>query len=138
MVYKRLHDWVTHIGIYGAEDLECKHCEVEGRGTFFTVLGQEGGLHLRLMDDGEDSFYGGLEYHHPVTDPADKPNYHESCWLLDRPCKHEGSSLIVEEYFGPLWKQVQEESIAGGHRLVLERLIKIYTDAFDVYHEDTA
>lgn len=134
MVYKWSPEWVTHIGIYGAEDLVCKHAEHDN-GTFFTIAGQSGGLHLRVYDENSSFTYGGLEFHYPVDYKAEA-NQHENCWLLGRSCEYHGSSLIVEEILGPLWGQIKRE-LPNPHRYMLERLLKYYVEEFDIYNDES-
>ena len=76
----------------------------EGRDRFtWSVVGPYGGVHIwaQITPDRPfgDAMYGGVECHWPIKDG--EPHFGE-CWLLNGPCRHDGSSLYFSERIAPV------------------------------------
>ena len=84
----------------------------------WSVRGATNGAHLSIRECEEDRFCGGIEYHRGTPKVGDRAPDHDNCWLIRRPCWHDGSSLQVEEYWIPLWL-----SDPGNHEAILLQLI---------------
>ena len=75
----------------------------------FGLVGKRGGVHFRVRDfvrDGEIVRYGGIEKHSKTPfeySNQDKPD-NEDCWLIGCPCWHDGSSLIAQERYIPVYE----------------------------------
>ena len=61
---------------------------------------------------------------------GDSPD-HENCWLLNAPCKHDGSSLYASEVMMPLF-------LHDGSDAVYARLESRYRDEFEIVDEGGA
>lgn len=84
----------------------------------WSVLGPDCGIHLSLKMTPFDKWVGGIEFHRGFMVPGDRAPDHINCWLIGRPCWHDGSSLQVEERWIPLW-----EANIGDHEMMLTQLL---------------
>lgn len=84
----------------------------------WSVVGPAGGVHIWAQTNDPafaerwgDRFIGGVECHWPVA--ADHSD-HPVCWLLNGPCRHDGTSLYFGEQIAPMLspKNIASESIA--------------------------
>lgn len=82
----------------------------------WSVIGPQGGVHIWAQTHSEasqrdwgDQFYGGVECHWPAESGK---NDHEDCWLLKKPCRHDGSSLYFSERIEPMLRGQDPESDA--------------------------
>lgn len=70
------------------------------------LTGPRGGIHVNAWESTggfrDERWYGGIEGHSPVRRDYDseKPS-HEHCWLIEKPCWHDGSSLQFSEQIAP-------------------------------------
>ena len=67
----------------------------------WALIGEAGAIHIwaRLSEfDGRHEWLGGIEVHSaaPFEYSSAEPD-HERCWLLDKPCWHDGTSLGFSE-----------------------------------------
>lgn len=73
----------------------------------WSLIGDSGAINVWAQPAGDaaifnEPWYGGVEVHH-----ATRPDYlseaasHDLCWLLLKPCWHDGSSLFFSERIGP-------------------------------------
>jgi len=74
----------------------------------WSLAGNDGGVHIHGFRSSYDGYgqewLGGIEYHWataPDYMDADNPS-HEYCWLLNKPCWHDGSSLQFSERIAPM------------------------------------
>ena len=81
----------------------------------WSVVGELMALHFWVRDFGVDEigcqYSGGLEVHYKSAPPYmkdDEPS-NEHCWLLEGPCWHDGSSLVAEEKWIPMWLSDPED-----------------------------
>ena len=80
----------------------------------WSCVGEWGGLHVHIVDSGEEyekkygeRHNGGIEIHYraaPDYMRGDAPSQ-DKCWLLGCPCWHDGSSLQASEFWIPFWVQ---------------------------------
>jgi len=75
-----------------------------GLGLLWALVTDKGAIHIWARPDTYEhrrrDWMGGIEVHYasaPDYMIADKPS-HDRCWLLDKPCWHDGSSLYFSEY----------------------------------------
>ena len=80
----------------------------------YTLVGMNGGVQLHISGphvyDGEEHWSAGVEAHsrRPTNDG---PPSHDHCWLLKCPCWHDGSSLLAQEVFLPLFMRGDHDAI---------------------------
>lgn len=99
----------------------------------WTIVGAVGAVHLHITDRGEDKgpdnccdrYYGGLEVHLRQSPDGNAPN-HNPCRLLNGPCWHDGSSIVVDEHWIPLWLARPED-----HDLMFASLMTEAEKRFD-------
>ena len=98
----------------------------------WSIKGDRGGIHVNAWwsDFGgrSDHWIGGVEGHSPVPQEysPDSPPSQEHCWLLEKPCWHDGSSLQFSEQIAPY---LPHENRAMGwpeHRDVLAVMLSRY------------
>jgi hypothetical protein len=86
----------------------------------WAVKGPRGGVHVWAQRVSEKAaqisgtrYYGGIEVHRATPaeydDPA-KPS-HDECWLIGKPCWHDGSSLQFSEQVLPMIDRMGVENV---------------------------
>lgn len=72
------------------------------------LTGERGGIHVSAWWSEStfcsDKWMGGIEGHSPIPQSeydSGKPSQ-EHCWLIDKPCWHDGSSLQFREQIAPM------------------------------------
>lgn len=92
----------------------------------WSVVGAEGGVHIwAQLHDADfqakygEQFFGGVECHWPA---GDDPAHHPECWLLGKPCRHDGSSLYFSDYIEPVLRGMDLSSEAAANFVNAELL----------------
>lgn len=72
----------------------------------WSLADESGGIHISAVlseYQGWKEWMGGAETHYanPPDYMSDKKPSHEHCWLLGKPCWHDGSSLYFSENIAP-------------------------------------
>lgn len=103
----------------------------------WSLVNEHGGIHVHAALSefrGEHSWIGGIECHWasaPDFMNPEKPS-HEHCWLLGKPCWHDGSSLYFSEYIADClpspWAQNPHEMSARHHEYVMQELRSWHRD----------
>lgn len=79
--------------------------------TAFCIVNDLGGIHFWFMEyevDGNVNRVGGVEIHRSsAADYQRGEPHHENCWLLNGPCWHDGSSLMAQDTYIPMWERCQ-------------------------------
>ena len=84
---------------------EEEYCETGKVRFIWTLLGEPGGLHLWIKKSMfDEEYFGGVECHYRKA-PAGREMTNDNCWLLNAPCYHDGSSLMAERIFIPMWEE---------------------------------
>ena len=81
----------------------------EGNRHLWSYADERGGVHIwaQYRDDEISRKYnwlwtGGVERHSPVRGEYDSAEpSHDECWLIGKPCWHDGSSLYFSENIAP-------------------------------------
>ena len=110
------------------------------------LSGEHGAVHIwaGLSEwDGRFEWRGGIECHYasaPEYMDADKPS-HEHCWILGKPCWHDGSSLYFSENIAPMLPHAYEpwkaHDMAHVHNILLTDLWSWYRDNAEATATDT-
>lgn len=71
----------------------------------WSLNGPRGGIHVAAWESSgwrDEHWMGGIEGHSPTPREyeSEKPS-HEHCWLIGKPCWHDGSSLQFSEQIAP-------------------------------------
>lgn len=78
----------------------------------WAVVGEKGAVEFWCYPRTDTyEVYGGLEYH--ARTEKDWASHNDFCQLLDGPCWHTGSSLIVHEHWIPHILPLGDEAIFG-------------------------
>jgi len=101
----------------------------------WTLVSDIGGVHIHGFrcgyDDYQPEWLGGIEYHWataPDYMDAEKPS-HEHCWLLGKPCWHDGSSLQFSEQIAP-WLPERDTLDDWMHERITRELAYRYRETF--------
>lgn len=96
------------------------------------VEGEKGAVHLHISDYGEEhaatygrQFSGGVEFHSRTGKGAPQ---HPQCDVLHAPCWHDGSSLMAEEQYVPMFSS---RWTVADNELIWRRLQADYRRCFD-------
>lgn len=93
----------------------------------WTLIGDRGGIHVDAWESSsnfrDDRWMGGIEAHAPTGDG--KPS-HEHCWLIGKPCWHDGSSLQFSEQIAPYLPQPGAPFESRDHLDVLHVMVSRY------------
>lgn len=70
------------------------------------LVNETGAIHVSARwssFDGRSEWLGGIECHYasPPDYYSDTPPHHERCWILQKPCWHDGTSLGFSEQIAP-------------------------------------
>lgn len=108
-----------------------------GRLEHIWVLANEaGGIHVNAWASDpqwcDGRWIGGIEVHWPTTPEwaaAEKP-HHEHCWVLGKPCWHDGSSLQFSEQIAPVLTQHTNIMDESDHSAVLSVMLSWHRSHF--------
>lgn len=81
------------------------------------ITGWRGGIHVHIRpyksSGGLIEHSAGLEVHYafPPESMKDRAPDHQRCWLIERPCWHDGTSLFAQEQLVPLFLADAHDSI---------------------------
>lgn len=104
----------------------------EGRQRdIFGLVGSLGGVHFwveQYVYEGEKKRFGGVEKHSrkPFNWSGEVADNSE-CWLIGGPCYHDGSSLMAEERFIPIWNDCHYD---GDFSIIYDMLEGFYHSCF--------
>lgn len=93
--------------------------EKENPRYMFAVACEVAGVHFWVEETGLESgqfrYIGGVENHYatPPDYMKNDPCSNEFCWLLGKPCWHDGSSLLAEDKYIPIWASRTEDGAKG-------------------------
>ena len=106
----------------------------------WALTGKHGAVHIsaRLHEwDGRPEWSGGIECHFaaaPDYREGEEPN-HEHCWLLGKPCWHDGSSLYFSENIAqklpPAYEPWSAGDMSRAHGYLLYDLINWYRNQIE-------
>lgn len=103
----------------------------------WALTGEKGAIHIWAQPDTYEhrrsDWSGGIECHYasaPDYMSADCPS-HERCWLLDRPCWHDGSSLYFSEYIADDMPRNSEAVDDRTHASMLGTLRRWYREKIE-------
>ena len=102
----------------------------------WTVVGPKGAVHIWAVAQTTARlgarYYGCVECHWPVS--ADE-EHHADCWLLNGPCRHDGSSLYFADYIAPM---LSPENIEGENitRYIQSKLHDWYRSKIEGHRHD--
>lgn len=89
--------------------------------------GPRGGIHVDAWETTggwrDERWMGGIEAHAPIGDG--KPS-HEHCWLIGKPCWHDGSSLQFSEQIAPYLTPPGKPFTENDHLEVLHVMLSRY------------
>lgn len=94
----------------------------------WTLANERGGIHVAAWQTdgrGIDRWIGGIEVHSPVKmyeGGKDAPD-HEHCWLLGKPCWHDGSSLQFSEEIAPVLPPQSDQMNESVHGYILSIML---------------
>lgn len=95
------------------------------------LTGSRGGIHVDAWETTsgwrDERWQGGIEGHSATRREYDseKPS-HEHCWLIGKPCWHDGSSLQFSEQIAPYLTPPGNPFIESVHRDVLRIMVDRY------------
>jgi hypothetical protein len=88
----------------------------------WAVKGERGGVHVWAQSMCDEAakisgsrYYGGIEVHRATPHEYDNPAEpsHDECWLIGKPCWHDGSSLQFSEQVLPMIERMGVEAVAS-------------------------
>lgn len=97
------------------------------------LIGEAGAINIWAEPGslrGWDRWLGGVECH--WASPPDyyegQAPHHENCWLIEKPCWHDGSSLYFSERIVPMLPEPTGKQMDGSEN---DRMLYILRDWFD-------
>lgn len=112
------------------ERIQESHKTESGMRYIFAVKGELGGVHFWVeeytRENGEVRRFGGVESHSktPFSDSTPGPD-NDNCWLIGCPCWHDGSSLMAEETYIPVWQACRSD---GDFEPIFRGISRLYGD----------
>jgi len=93
----------------------------------WSLNGPNGGIHVQAWETSggwrDERWIGGIEAHAPTGEG--KPS-HEHCWLIGKPCWHDGSSLQFSEQIAPYLAPPGQPFTEHDHLDVLRVMLSRY------------
>lgn len=76
--------------------------------------------------------FGGIEFHYPEAPSymAGRKPDHDPCWILGKPCWHDGSALAAEKWI-LRWEELQKD-----HVELLDKFYREYLGWLKRYHKE--
>lgn len=117
------------------EDMAWTYKETVRAGRLYhqwELVGPRGGIHVwaqwHVSDWSGDNWLGGIEGHSPISQSAyddGKPSQ-QHCWLIGKPCWHDGSSLQFSEQISPMLPYQDGPFGDYEHRAVMSVMLDRY------------
>lgn len=98
---------------------------------FWGLIGNRGGIHVHAWESSsswrDERWMGGIERHSATRRDYDSESpSHDHCWLIGKPCWHDGSSLQFSEQVAPYLPQPGRSFEDNDHLDVLRVMISRY------------
>ncbi len=92
------------------------------------LVSEAGGIHVSThwsSFGGSSEWLGGIECHYATAPDymSDKPPHHERCWVIQKPCWHDGTSLGFSEQIAPFLPSHTNAFDESDHAMVLSVML---------------